>query len=778
MTVQKKLPNFVLSVLAVNWLILANVMGLTYTVAPDTKPVDNTFVNFDAYNSYTKQYFMLRSYIDKLEAGGGGILKLTKGQYTVPATLYIPGNITISCGDGVEIIKGDKTGSAKLQVSRNIFQFVSREKSLKVGAVKKYAGSGNIKLIGTGSATINMNYSKDAISIIMGNNSNVLIRGMTFKKAFGGNYIRVSSSRNVIIRNNRFVDAKFSADGKNDAIKLCTPDKTTSNFAYDWSVQDKNPNLDITIKSNVFDHVERAIGSNVYSEGVYHKNISIVDNKISNTAADAIRALNWDDVIITGNEITGVAGGESGSRGVLASGVRGITAKDNIFSNIGRPIQFMPYKNLGVGSSYETTYNTLSAQNRADLPFNSASIYKEGFIRINSTYGVFDEDTELVFLKQEPFNDFVIDPATLPYQGVYSENDNYNASTKHYFLLRSYMEALERSGGGTLRFKKGTYVISNVVYVPSNITVTLDNGVIIRKGKDTGAVDFEESLTMFECVRPSKAKQKGVYGGYNGETNIHFVGTGSATIDLDYLERAICITFGHCTNVSVKNLNFRNNFFGHFIEMDATRDAVVSGNDFRDSKASDKMNKEAINLDTPDKATGGFTHDWSTYDRTPNKNVTIENNTFFNVDVAVGTHLYSEGQYHENVVIRNNDMQQTRREAIRVLNWKKCIIENNSISDIADNPNDGQQNRALFISGSIYPTIRLNTIRNVSRPMQFCPFKDTHSGYNATYNTLSQANKVDAVNNNFFDIVEPFIRVNTILNDFSNGTQKLLINVQ
>jgi hypothetical protein len=103
--------------------------------------------------------------------------------------------------------------------------------------------------------------------------------------------------------------------------------------------------------------------------------------------------------------------------------------------------------------------------------------------------------------------------------------------------------------------------------------------------------------------------------------------------------------------------------------MDATWNAVVSGNDFRDSKAFDKMNKEAINLDTPNKATGGFTHDW-----TPNKNVIIENYTFFNLDVAVGTRLYSEGQYHENVIIRNNDIRQTRREAIRVLNWKKCII--------------------------------------------------------------------------------------------------------
>lgn len=772
-----KLLKLILGVLAINAIALMNLMALTYTVTPTTASINKDFLKYSAYNSYTKQYFMLRSYIDKLEAAGGGELILSKGTYVVPAALYVSSNITISFKDGVILEKGNKTGSTSLQVSKTLFQFVSRTKSSKTGSTKLYSGESNIRLIGTGTVIIDMKNFDSGISIVMGNNSNVVVRGITFKNSYSGNHIRISSCRNVTIRGNRFMNAKFTVDGNNDAIKLCTPDKLTENFPYAWSAQDKNPNLDISIKENIFNTVERAIGSNIYTEGVYHQNITITDNTIKNTLSDGIRALNWENVVMTGNTFTNISGGVSGSRGVLGSGVRIITANNNTFDTIGRPMQFMPFKNLVAGKTYKTTYNSINTQNLVDLALNTATSYKEGFIRINRTYGVFDEDTDFIFFNQGETSNFILTPTSRPFQGIYTESLSYNAATKNYFLLRSHMEALERSGGGTIRLKAGTYVISNVVYVPSNVTVKFDDGVLVRKGDETGTIQFDESLTMFECVRPSRAKLKSVYGLYGGETNIHFIGTGSATIDLNFNFEAIAITFGHNTNVSVKNLNFRNYFSGHFMEVDATRDIVISGNDFRNSKPSAKLNKEGINLDTPDKVTGGFTHDWSKYDRTPNKNVTIENNQFHDLDVAIGTHLYSQDMYHDNVIIRNNTFKNTRREAIRVLNWKQCFIENNTISDIADNINDGGLNRGLLISGAIYPTIRYNTLSNISRPMQLMPFQDDRTGYNPTYNTITKTNKTNFQTNTFIDITEPFIRINSILGEFVGGTEKLPITV-
>ena len=40
---------------------------------------------------------------------------------------------------------------------------------------------------------------------------------------------------------------------------------------------------------------------------------------------------------------------------------------------------------------------------------------------------------------------------------------------------------MEKAGGGTLTIKKGTYYISNAIYVPSNTKVVFENGVVFKK---------------------------------------------------------------------------------------------------------------------------------------------------------------------------------------------------------------------------------------------------------------------------------------------------------
>ena len=42
---------------------------------------------------------------------------------------------------------------------------------------------------------------------------------------------------------------------------------------------------------------------------------------------------------------------------------------------------------------------------------------------------------------------------------------------------------MEKAGGGTLTIKKGTYYISNAIYVPSNTKVVFENGVVFKKNK-------------------------------------------------------------------------------------------------------------------------------------------------------------------------------------------------------------------------------------------------------------------------------------------------------
>ena len=54
----------------------------TYTITPKTKPCDNA-IKYHNYNKNTKQYYMIRSYLMKIEKQKGGTLVIKKGTYNI-----------------------------------------------------------------------------------------------------------------------------------------------------------------------------------------------------------------------------------------------------------------------------------------------------------------------------------------------------------------------------------------------------------------------------------------------------------------------------------------------------------------------------------------------------------------------------------------------------------------------------------------------------------------------------------------------------------------------
>lgn len=361
---------------------------------------------------------------------------------------------------------------------------------------------------------------------------------------------------------------------------------------------------------------------------------------------------------------------------------------------------------------------------------------------------------------------YTITPNSKTFNGSFTNYSTYNKQTKHYYLIRSYFEQLEKTKGGTIVLKKGTYTVSNVLYVPSNVTIKLENGAKIVKGANSGTSQFKASKSLFQFVSPSKQSKNGVYGGYKGEKNISIIGSGKATIDLNNIYDSIAIIAGHNQNIKIENIEFINMNSGHFIEIDATKNAVIKNNKFMFSKASPNQNKEAINIDTPDKATLGWSSTWSNFDKTPNSNMLIENNYFYDLDRAIGTHKYSGGKLHNEIIIRNNKIEKMRQDPIRVMNWSNSIIEHNHIKDV--NPGTGNNRRGILASGAINPTFQHNIFENVPRPMQFMAWKNNGAGskYDIIYNELSDTN-IAALNTNVgINNTEYFIRINHVYDRF------------
>jgi hypothetical protein len=747
----------------------------TYTIKPSDAPYKNNYKKNATYNEKTRHYYLLRSYLEQLEKDGGGSLILEKGKYVVTNTLYIPSNVKIVLKDGVRLVKGNDTGTKKLSPTSSIFQFIAPSKAQKSSIATKYKGESNISIVGEGKAIIDLNYIKDAVGMVLGHNSNITIRGITFLNMYGGSMIKIGASEDVTIIDNVFMNHKTSAYKNRPAINIEVPDSKTKTFSYTWSKTDKYVNRNINIEGNKFSNLEAAIVTFKYTEGKYNKNISIIDNDISDIKYQAIRVINWQDFNIERNSFSNITGGEQVLRTIMLYGAKNPTIKENTFTKVDRVIQISPWKNNDYGSEYKVTYNSISEKNKNDMQNNKAVDVGEYFIRYNKTYNEFSKDTEKWGLYDASVKDFVINPESDPYLNMFLTYNTYTSKTRQYYVIRSYLEHLEEIGGGTLTLEKGTYNITNSLYVPSNVTITLKDGVVIKKADDTGLKDFPFATPLFILAAPSKSKIEGAYGGYDGESNIKIIGEGKAVIDLAYVLDALGIVLGHNQDVLISGITFQNMYSGHFIELDASKNVVIENNVFMNHKASSSRGiKEAINVDTPDATTGGFNHIWSNHDCTPNKDIYIRNNTFDNLERAIGTHKYSGGKYHENVNIIDNIIINTTSDAIRIMNWSKPVIKGNKISRVSDG---GNGKRAVFVSGAIRPVITKNIFEDVARPIQISPWKNNGTGsqYDITYNEVTVEDIALMKDNTLIRVQENYIRYNKTYDVFDKDTEKYYI---
>lgn len=732
-----------------------------YTVKISTKPCNKSYKKSSTYTKKTRQYYMLRSYLEKLEKEGGGTLTLKKGTYKIPCTLYVPSNVTINLKKGVTLKKTAKTGTKKLAPSNSMFELVPPSKAYKTAKVKKYGASKNVTITSSGSASINMGSVKESTGIVIGHGKKITISGITFKNMYGGSFINIGASKNVKVTGCTFTGYKeLNGNDNKYAIRLEIPDSTTKAFPYTWSNPDKTANQKIRITGNTFTGLYSAIGSFKYTENVYHNEVLVSGNTFTQLSSHAIRILNWNTPSITGNTFSSIAGGTGTFSGIYGSGVINPVISSNIFDHVARPIYFDSVSNSGAGKKYAATKNTIGSSSIDAMYTNTVTNAVD--------YYVANGTSRLMYFTDNSIKDYVITAGCEPYLGQYTDNARYNKYTKDYFVFKSYLEQLERTGGGTLTVQAGTYTITNTLYVPSNTTILFKNGVTINKGTYTGFSNtvYPPSMSIFQFVTPAYSTVAGAVGGYNGAHDIQFLGEGNVNIDMLFYDTAKTIVMCHNTNVLIQNINFHNYMGHHFIELDASKNVTIQNCTFTGSRFTDSSNdyKEAINIDTPDKNTGGFNQPWTNYDRTPNDTIIIQNNAFTNTLRAIGTHSYSVSPadgftqlYHTNIQVLNNIITNTNSYAIRTINWKDCIIKGNTIRNV----NSGNT-AAILMSGTVNPTITENIIDTADRPITLNSTDNTTSlrpdkAYPATHTILDSEeitgkNISDMLNNILIDM--------------------------
>jgi len=366
---------------------------------------------------------------------------------------------------------------------------------------------------------------------------------------------------------------------------------------------------------------------------------------------------------------------------------------------------------------------------------------------------------------------YTISTSSKPCDSSFLRYSTYNKYTKQYYLLRSYMEKFEKAGGGTLILKAGTYNMPVTVYVPSNVTIKFQDGVVLNKTKTTGTNQFSYSKSMFMLCAPSKAKKanrykagkyKYGYKKYSGVHDVSFIGEGTVKLNLNYLKFGIGIDMAHTNNTTFSGITFKNAHDCHFMEVDASKNVNISNCKFNNVKNESKYYmKEAINLDTPDLKTQGFSAPWSSFDKTANDTVTISNCTFTNMYRAIGTHNYSPNHPHTNITITGCTIDNMKSDAISAMYWKDVKITNNNINTVAHDKNNSGY-RAILGPGTDNITITGNTFTNMNRVAQFYPWRDLDNpSYKIIYPNITEQNKADIKNNTYNNISENYIRVIT-----------------
>ncbi|MBR1693556.1 MAG: right-handed parallel beta-helix repeat-containing protein, partial [Lachnospiraceae bacterium] len=341
------------------------------------------------------------------------------------------------------------------------------------------------------------------------------------------------------------------------------------------------------------------------------------------------------------------------------------------------------------------------------------------------------------------YKTYKISASTKPYTNAYQKRAKADKTRSTTYMLKSYLDLIDKKGGGTLVFRKGTYNIYENLYIPSNTTLKFEKGVKIVAKKGVAGV--------FNLIPPSKTGKKNWAKKYASSKNVKFVGNSNVVFDLGSTS-ATAIYMTHNQNVTVENIQFKkNNSSRYMIELNGVKNVTIKNCDFIGTSA---QKTSAVSVDVPAKKRAQ-TKSWSSNDDTLNQKVTIENCKFDKLNRAIVTLRYVSKKYNTDFKVTGNQITNIKDDAIRAINWKKFSVTANTFKNVASGgsiaTSEGKLKRAVYLAGAASPTITGNTFENVPRAIEFNIYTNTDTklkSYAATVNTVTNAELQSMLNGN------------------------------
>jgi hypothetical protein len=600
----------------------------------------------------------MRAALEQLERVGGGTITVEAGDYVLSGILYVPSNTEIILNDGVSITKTDNLGV--------MFAFASREDVQNGFKYTKYNGVHDSSVHGASkdaNVVLDNNYVQGTV-FELGHTKNIQIYDLKMCHMNGEtHFIELDASANVKIYRNTFEDSQNQGDEK-EAINIDVPDPNTGGFSGAYSSQDCTPNKNIYIYENTFQNVPVGIGTHLYTDVSPHSNISIYNNTFKNMFFYGITARNWSNFSIKNNTFTNVGTKTSDTLyGVgcvfMMAGVKNPVVTGNVISNADTlmRINVLYYtQTSGVNAEllkYAAVYNDISEENQALMLENTCTnVVRPWIYYRNEKTG----DYTLWYKEDENLKDFYVDPSSTPFMEKYMSSSVYTESTRLYYTIRSYLEHLEEIGGGTLHIAAGTYPITNILYIPSNVTIEMEDGAVLKNANG--------SNIMLNCRSQSVVLDDAK--DYAAAANIRISG---GSIDTAGVNGCQPVFIAKANGVTLENVDFTGSY-GYAVRILSSKNVKISGCSFQgDSESRGIFMK-------------------NTYNSKPCVGVTVKGCSFKGLKQGIVAAAQTETE-QQNISITNSSFSGCIQEAILMYKIQNAVISSNSFSDMTDSSSYG-----------------------------------------------------------------------------------------
>ncbi len=298
--------------------------------------------------------------------------------------------------------------------------------------------------------------------------------------------------------------------------------------------------------------------------------------------------------------------------------------------------------------------------------------------------------------------ELTISPESEIYNDEWKTSSFYNVSTKDYYLIRSYLDAMKN--GGILNLEAGTYNIPYTIYVPSNVTINLADGVVINKTAEVGTSPVDATSILFAFVDSSDVSCGNMMSAYDGVSNSKIYGTGNAEINIQ-CEGATAFLFAHNSDIQIFGLNIKLNDSGSYgTKIYGCKNLSISDC----AITSDQSAVAAVLMETAGGTCATAPQKWCSLDGTLNQNIMIEHCDISGTQYGVHNRYYINNGYSSNISILNTNFIDISKEAIRFINDVDTVINGCTFWKIGGGAINNSYS-AIHLFGTHHPSITDNS---------------------------------------------------------------------